>query len=55
MPDFDRRILMELPVVKDKQNSCDSYYVTHHFYGKGYWIWIIPMTRLSILKMPLIL
>ncbi|MBB96841.1 MAG: hypothetical protein CML68_19860 [Rhodobacteraceae bacterium] len=40
---FDRRILMELPVVKDKQNSFDSYYVTHHFYGKGYWIWIIPM------------
>lgn len=40
---FDRRILMDMPVVKDSQHSFDSYYVTHHFYGKGYWIWIIPM------------
>ena len=40
---FDRDILMRMPQVKDAQNSFDSYYVTHHFYGKGYWIWIIPM------------
>lgn len=40
---FDREILTKMPVVKDQQLSFDSYYVTHHFYGKGYWIWIIPM------------
>lgn len=40
---FDREIMMSMPQVKDAQTSFDSYYVTHHFYGKGYWIWIIPM------------
>ena len=41
---FDRSILTGLKLVKPKHHCYDSYYVTHHFYGKGYWIWIIPMT-----------
>lgn len=39
----DRRILDELRLEKLKHHCFESYYVTHHFYGKGYWIWIIPM------------
>ena len=41
---FDRSILTGLKLVKPKHHCYDSYYVTHHFYGQGYWIWIIPMS-----------
>lgn len=40
---FDRRLLDGLRLAKLKQHCFESYYVTHHFYGEGYWIWIIPM------------
>ena len=40
---FDRSILMDARVVKPQHHTYESYYVTHHFYGKGYWIWVIPM------------
>ena len=40
---FDRSILNGLNVDKPRHHCYDSYSVTHHFYGKGYWIWIIPM------------
>lgn len=43
MVDFDRNLLEGLLVEKLRQHCFGSYYVTHHFYGKGYWIWIIPM------------
>lgn len=41
--DFDRNILNGLKTAKIKHHCFDSYYVTHHFYGHGYWIWIIPI------------
>lgn len=25
------------------QDSYDSYYATHHFLGRGYWVWLIPL------------
>lgn len=40
---FDRSILTGLKLVKKDHHTYDSYYVTHHFYGPGYWIWFIPM------------
>ena len=40
---FDRSILNGLNVDKPQHHCYDSYSVTHHFYGKGYWVWIIPM------------
>lgn len=40
---FDRNILHSINTHKDKHHCFDPYYVTHHFYGKGYWIWLIPM------------
>jgi len=44
---FDRRILNGLKNAKIKHHCFDSYYVTHHFYGHGYWIWIIPMRSIT--------
>ena len=43
MNNFDRSLLDSIPQVKQKQHCFDSYYVTHHFMGKGNWIWLIPM------------
>ncbi|OHW38685.1 NAD(P)/FAD-dependent oxidoreductase [Pseudomonas [fluorescens] ATCC 17400] len=43
LKDFDRSILSSITAHKDKHHCYDPYYVTHHFYGKGYWIWMIPM------------
>jgi flavin-dependent dehydrogenase len=40
---FDRSILSNLNAIKPKQQAFDSYFATHHFMGKGNWIWCIPM------------
>src|SRR5471030_2476211 len=40
LEDFDREILTSINARKIQHHRFDSYYVTHHFYGHGYWIWI---------------
>lgn len=40
---FDRSILKQMKEVKAPQYCFDSYFVTHHFFGKGNWIWAIPI------------
>lgn len=40
---FDKSILKQMKEVKEPQHCFDSYYVTHHFFGKSNWIWAIPM------------
>jgi flavin-dependent dehydrogenase len=40
---FDKSILDGIRAVKEPQGCFNSYYVTHHFLGHGYWIWAIPM------------
>lgn len=40
---FDRTRLREIDDTRTEHRCYDPYYVTHHFYGKGYWIWLIPM------------
>lgn len=40
---FDRSILKKVKAIKKDNRAYDSYYVTHHFMGKGNWIWAIPM------------
>lgn len=40
---FDKRILERMQHVKTPHHCFDSYYVTHHFFGKHNWIWAIPM------------
>lgn len=41
--DFDPTILSRIRPVKKENRSFDSYYCTHHFFGKGNWIWCIPI------------
>lgn len=43
LANFDRSILKDLELVKPPQYGFDSYYVTHHFFGKGSWTWCIPL------------
>jgi len=40
---FDKSILKQMKEVKTSHHCFDSYYVTHHFFGKNNWIWAIPM------------
>jgi flavin-dependent dehydrogenase len=41
--DFDPALLSRIRPVKKDNRSFDSYYCTHHFFGKGNWIWCIPI------------
>lgn len=46
---FDRNILKQvnalgpMPPGPGEEYHYDRYYSTHHFMGKGFWIWMIPM------------
>jgi flavin-dependent dehydrogenase len=42
--DFDDRLLANLRAVKPPQDAYPSYCQTHHFLGRGNWIWCIPMS-----------
>ncbi len=41
--DFDPEILSRIHAIKKENRAFVSYYATHHFFGKGNWIWCIPM------------
>jgi len=41
--DFDPALLSRIDAVKKENRSFDSYYCTHHFFGRGSWIWCIPI------------
>lgn len=41
--DFDPSILDRIHAVKKVNRSYDPYYCTHHFFGKGNWVWLIPV------------
>lgn len=43
LKNFNRDILNKINAHKIDHHCYDPYYVTHHFYGKGYWVWMIPM------------
>lgn len=40
---FDRELIKNLDAAKEQNDAFDSYFATHHFMGRGYWIWCIPM------------
>jgi len=40
---FDRSGFQKLDLLKETHLCFDSYYATHHLWGKGYWIWLIPL------------
>ena len=41
--DFDASILDRIHAVKKVNRSYDSYFCTHHFFGQGNWVWLIPV------------
>jgi flavin-dependent dehydrogenase len=40
---FNPELLSHIHALKKPNRSYVSYYATHHFFGKGNWIWCIPM------------
>lgn len=40
---FDRTRLQDIQATRVEHHCYDPYYVTHHFYARGYWVWLIPM------------
>lgn len=49
--DFDATILNRMEALKKVNRSFDSYYCTHHFFGRGNWIWLIPIRSEDSRKM----
>jgi flavin-dependent dehydrogenase len=43
LKNFDTEILSHINALKTQQRCYVPYYATHHFFGKGNWIWCIPM------------
>ncbi len=43
LKNFDPEILSHIQAIKEPNRSYVPYYATHHFFGKGNWIWCIPM------------
>jgi flavin-dependent dehydrogenase len=44
LADFDPSILGRIDAIKKENRGFDSYYCTHHFFGRGNWIWCIPIS-----------
>ena len=43
LKNFNPEILSHIHALKKPNRSYVPYYATHHFFGKGNWIWCIPM------------
>ncbi|MFZ0211266.1 MAG: tryptophan 7-halogenase [Candidatus Acidiferrales bacterium] len=43
LANFNPEILARIRAVKKENRAFVSYFATHHFFGKGNWIWCIPM------------
>ena len=43
LADFDASILDRVDAVTSDARRPDAYYATHHFFGRGNWIWLIPV------------
>jgi flavin-dependent dehydrogenase len=43
LKNFDPDILSHIQAIKTQNRCYVAYYATHHFFGKGNWIWYIPM------------
>ena len=43
LKNFNPEILSHIRALKKPNRSYVPYYATHHFFGKGNWIWCIPM------------
>lgn len=43
LSNFNRDILGQIHALKKENRAFVSYFATHHFFGRGNWIWCIPM------------
>jgi flavin-dependent dehydrogenase len=43
LANFNPEILSRIQAIKSQNRCYVPYYATHHFFGKGNWIWYIPM------------
>lgn len=43
LANFNPEVLGRIKAVKKENRAFVSYFATHHFFGKGNWIWCIPM------------
>ena len=43
LTNFDPQILSRIRAVKKENRAFVPYFATHHFFGRGNWIWCIPM------------
>ncbi|MGH9741636.1 MAG: NAD(P)/FAD-dependent oxidoreductase [Candidatus Acidiferrum sp.] len=43
LANFDPEILTQIHSIKKEHRNYIPYFATHHFFGKGNWIWYIPM------------
>ena len=43
LADFDASILDRIDAVASDGRRPDAYYAAHHFFGRGNWIWLIPV------------
>ena len=43
LANFNPEILSRIRALKKENRAFVSYFATHHFFGKGNWIWCIPM------------
>jgi len=43
LKDFDPELLGRIRAIKKENRAFVPYYATHHFFGRGNWIWCIPM------------
>ena len=43
LANFDPQILSRIRAKKKENRAFVPYFATHHFFGKGNWIWLIPM------------
>ena len=43
LADFDASILDRIDAITNDTPRPDAYYAAHHFFGRGNWIWLIPV------------
>jgi len=43
LANFDAEILSHINAIKKQNRAFVPYFATHHFFGRGNWIWCIPM------------
>ena len=43
LADFDASILDRIDAVTNDTRRPDAYYAAHHFFGRGNWVWLLPM------------